>query len=326
MNKAKYILRCAPIAIAAVAALPATMAGAQQTVEPVIILEDPAPAQTTQSSPTIVLPEPDTTVSSPSTATDPAATSAATSTAEPARSAATESTAEPASTRELAADEPVSSSARRDASVQRPAASTSDVTPMVDRAMSDLGEAPPIADGAEMAPAIPLNASAEPVRDTSGAAILFGFLAALAVAAIAFLAMRRRRSVIKVPEIERPIVRTPSPAAVVPVIDREPRVTSFDEPMRVDPGRGEAMATTAAVPLPTRLPDSYEERDALLRRMVDAEPDRANPFRSRRARARRARLILQSLDRRFERRKPRIDLSQYTNNWPALRGWHPATA
>jgi len=63
-----------------------------------------------------------------------------------------------------------------------------------------------------------------------------------------------------------------------------------------------------------------------LRDMIAAKPDRANPFRSRGARAKRARLILQSLGRDFEKRKPRIDLSEYANVWPALRGWQPATA
>lgn len=76
----------------------------------------------------------------------------------------------------------------------------------------------------------------------------------------------------------------------------------------------------AAVSLPAELPESFEERDALLKRMIAAEPDRANPFRSTKARAKRARLILQSLGRTFENAKPRIDLSQYTRNWPALAG------
>ena len=76
----------------------------------------------------------------------------------------------------------------------------------------------------------------------------------------------------------------------------------------------------AAVSLPAEMPETFEERDALLKAMVAAEPDRANPFRSGKARARRARLILQSLGRTFENAKPRFDLSQYTRNWPALAG------
>ena len=78
--------------------------------------------------------------------------------------------------------------------------------------------------------------------------------------------------------------------------------------------------------LPSEVPQTFEERDALLKELVAAEPDRANPFTSVRARARRAKLIMQSLGQDFQNRKPRIDLSEYTNRWPALRGWQPATA
>ncbi len=51
--------------------------------------------------------------------------------------------------------------------------------------------------------------------------------------------------------------------------------------------------------------------------MVDAEPDKANPFTNRRARLRRARLILQSIGRKFETAQPWIDLSQYPEIWPS---------
>ncbi len=49
--------------------------------------------------------------------------------------------------------------------------------------------------------------------------------------------------------------------------------------------------------------------------MVAARPDKANPFTDRRQRAKRARLIMQSLGVTFDR-QPLIDLSQYPNNWP----------
>lgn len=80
------------------------------------------------------------------------------------------------------------------------------------------------------------------------------------------------------------------------------------------------------VALPGALPETFEERDALLHELVAAKPDRANPFTASRARARRAKLIMQSLGQTFRDRKPRIDLSEYTNRWPAMRGWQPATA
>ena len=85
-------------------------------------------------------------------------------------------------------------------------------------------------------------------------------------------------------------------------------------------------SSQGTVVLPQEVPESFEERDALLKQMVAARPDKANPFRSGKARARRARLIMQSIEESFEKRKPRIDLSQYTEIWPALRGWRPATS
>jgi len=74
----------------------------------------------------------------------------------------------------------------------------------------------------------------------------------------------------------------------------------------------------ASVDLPARVPEDFDERSALLQRMIEAKPDKANPFRNRKSRAKRARLILQSLGRKFEHNDPWIDLSQYPNNWPEL--------
>jgi hypothetical protein len=91
-------------------------------------------------------------------------------------------------------------------------------------------------------------------------------------------------------------------------------------PYRRDPQpvRGALPSDGAAVDLPATVPETYEERSALLKRMVEARPDRANPFTDRKARLRRARLILQSLGTTFDR-EPLIDLSQYPNNWPELQ-------
>lgn len=74
----------------------------------------------------------------------------------------------------------------------------------------------------------------------------------------------------------------------------------------------------AAIALPRTAPKSPEAREDLLRRMAAAKPDRANPFRSHKARRRRARLILQSLGHTFANGKSRIDFSQYPLNWPEL--------
>jgi hypothetical protein len=114
------------------------------------------------------------------------------------------------------------------------------------------------------------------------------------------------------------------------VIDSEPYVTTLDaQPPRIpaqDPVRPATPASTGAVELPVEPPRSEAERGRLIERMIAAKPDRANPFTSHKARAKRARLILQSIGTRFTDRKPGIDLSQYTNVWPELRGWRPATA
>ena len=82
----------------------------------------------------------------------------------------------------------------------------------------------------------------------------------------------------------------------------------------------------AAVALPQELPESYEEREALFYRMVEARPDRANPFTDRKARMKRARLIMQSIGRDFGEAAPWIDLSQYPNNWPELASKRSAAA
>ena len=90
------------------------------------------------------------------------------------------------------------------------------------------------------------------------------------------------------------------------------------------PVAGALPSDGASVDLPPRAPEAYEERSALLEKMVAAAPDKANPFTDRKQRLHRARLILQSLGTTFDR-EPRIDLSQYPNNWPELaRQYHKA--
>jgi len=80
----------------------------------------------------------------------------------------------------------------------------------------------------------------------------------------------------------------------------------FVPPVVVPPARP-AMQRAVASPRPTSpyaptsttmpavAPADASERDALVNRMVAAAPDTANPFTSRKARRRRARLILQSM-------------------------------
>ena len=76
----------------------------------------------------------------------------------------------------------------------------------------------------------------------------------------------------------------------------------------------------------TRVITDSGKREALFKRMVEAKPDKANPFTDRRARMKRARLIIASLGRDFGDARPWIDLSQYPNNWPELARRYPQAA
>jgi hypothetical protein len=167
----------------------------------------------------------------------------------------------------------------------------------------------------------PTPAQTENVTGTLGL-ILLGLLA-LAILTVGLMFFRRRNPVMS-ETIEDPLL-TRSMAA-------EPIVEPVAEPVIATPmatptmiHRRDAMPVAGALPsegaaidLPATLPESYEERTRLFERMVDARPDKANPFTDRHARMRRARLIMQSIGVTFDR-EPRIDLSQYPNNWPELR-------
>lgn len=311
MNKKTYLARCAPIAIAAMAALPATPALAQDaaTPAPVIVLPEPVVATAAPAPAPVVIDIPTLAPEAVTAAEEPNATTttrATTTEAAPVR--ATRSIPRRAS----AASTPESSS-------QSMAASEASIAPApVDPAMI---EGAPI----EAAPAQPTIAeTVAPIQDNSSEALLLGLFGALGIGGIGLALLRSRRRHKAEPElIERPVVtRQPLPAA--PVMARDGR-SQRNTPVYSTPG-ATVPAHGAAVALPIGLPSSFEERDSLLRDMIAAKPDKANPFRSRGARAKRARLILQSLGRDFGNRKPRIDLSQYTNVWPALRGWQPAPA
>ena len=210
---------------------------------------------------------------------------------------------------------------------------------------------------------MPEAAAAAPIEDGSSQALWLALAGALGLgvigAGIAFDRRRRTRVLTLGGQQQATLVDTlpmlrQQPAAMTPTPQTEPQVAP--EPLAYEPGyapQAEGAVTTHAeifdttarmaiatptskpaatgssqgtVVLPQEVPESFEERDALLKQMVAARPDKANPFRSGKARARRARLIMQSIEESFEKRKPRIDLSQYTEIWPALRGWRPATS
>jgi len=165
----------------------------------------------------------------------------------------------------------------------------------------------------------PVEAPAAPATDNTSfwVAVLAG-LAAIALAIWGFIAIGRRKPADRKAAliIERPVVKPREPVAAKPT----PSVSPLHAP-------APSMAHTgAAVPLPGGVPASFEERDALIKRMVAAKPDRANPFTSPIQRRKRAKLILQSLGRDFGDQEPRIDLSQYPQNWPNLAARKQAAA
>lgn len=315
------LARCAPLAIAASAALPAIPAASQDavTAEPVIVLPEPAPAPAAApapvAAPAIVLPQ--------VTARAPEAVA----------------TAEPVAA-------PAAGPAPRTAPTERRAAAPA-AAPVTTRAMP-VAAASPVASAPAAAPAItpakaaPAQANrSTPASDATGELALAGLLGALGLAAvggIAYAASRRRRRVIDngydgevvayEPVFDEPAV---NPAPVQAPVFTAPAAMASALTAPLVASAPSARSTTRQgngdpIALPQEMPETFEERDALLRELVAARPDKANPFTSPRARARRAKLIIQSLGRDFTSRKPRFDLSEYTNRWPALRGWQPATA
>lgn len=319
MKKTRHLIASAPIAIAAMAALHTTAAGAQEA--PTIVLDIPeeapaastapvvpstAPVATTSPVPapiTVQLPEP-----------EPVAEPPVVNEAEPV--ATTQTTR--AATREAPAPAPVAATQQAEPTTAPFANSEPEAADQRPLAVATAPESAP--------PAAELTPVQDPVSDGSGAALLFALLAVGGVGLAAFLLFRsrRRKRDEEVPVIEQPVVAEPLSR------DTETVGTTYNsEPapaMRAEPITPVTSNKDVAVELPSEAPRNPVERDRLLKRMIDAKPDRANPFASHKARAKRARLILQSLGTRFTDRKPGIDLSQYTNVWPELRGWRPATA
>ena len=140
--------------------------------------------------------------------------------------------------------------------------------------------------------AAPPVATAEPASpDNSNDLLLAGLAGALGLGAIGLFAARHRRKV----------------ARDEPVVEYEP-VSEPVQPVADAPQRYATLAAPAFTPLKSwsepRVPETQPvdsralnlNREALLDRMVAAEPDANNPFTSGKARRKRARLMLQSLD------------------------------
>lgn len=317
MKKTRHLIASAPIAIAAMAALHTTAAGAQEA--PTIVLDIPEEAPAASTAPVV-----------PSTA--PVATTSPVPAPITVQLPEPEPVAEPPVVNEA---EPVATTQTTRAATREapaPVAATQQAepttAPFANSELEAAGQQPLAAATAPESapPAAELTPVQDPVSDGSGAALLFALLAVGGVGLAAFLLFRsrRRKRDEEVPVIEQPVVAEPLSRDTETV-----RTTYNSEPapaMRAEPITPVTSNKDVAVELPSEAPRNPAERDRLLKRMIDAKPDRANPFASHKARAKRARLILQSLGTRFTDRKPGIDLSQYTNVWPELRGWRPATA
>ena len=317
MKKTRHLIASAPIAIAAMAALHTTAAGAQEA--PTIVLDIPEEAPAASTAPVV-----------PSTA--PVATTSPVPAPITVQLPEPEPVAEPPVVNEA---EPVATTQTTRAATREapaPVAATQQAepttAPFANSELEAAGQQPLAAATAPESapPAAELTPVQDPVSDGSGAALLFALLAVGGVGLAAFLLFRsrRRKRDEEVPVIEQPVVAEPLSR------DTETAGATYNsEPapaMRAEPITPVTSNKDVAVELPSEAPRNPAERDRLLKRMIDAKPDRANPFASHKARAKRARLILQSLGTRFTDRKPGIDLSQYTNVWPELRGWRPATA
>ena len=311
------LARCAPLAIAASAALPSIPAIAQDTVtaEPVIVLPSET-APVAQPAPVIVLPEP---VPAPSV------------------SAVETAPAEPVSAAPVARQAAPKTSVARTVAAPAPIEPTQSVAAAAQVAPAPLPAQLPTKVAESQRTVAPVPAARDNGTDELAFAGILGALGLAAVGGIAYAATRRRRrrsldetgdgsvayqpafdEPIAEPAIERPVIASaPEPVATAP---------AYSAPVAAAPALARKAPNSDPVALPSEVPATFEGRDALLKELVAAEPDRANPFASKRARARRAKLIMQSLGRSFQTRKPRIDLSEYTHRWPALRGWHPATA
>jgi hypothetical protein len=321
MTSKSHLPRCATLALAATLALGSTPLLAQEVAAPpvttapptTIIVPDIAPAPAAAPAPAPV----------PTVAIPEAAPPEAVAPAEPAAAAP-----RPAATTRSA------TTTKAPAARPAPVAAAPEPAPVAEAADTAVTEVPtfvpPVAEDA--APLPELAPTPEDTRTVDNTmAVVLGILATLALVLIGFFALRRKgpkRYAAAEPRIERPLPVRAEPLPEATLAQSGPRVGYTGATFGAAPARPVTglSHTGASVPLPREVPQTYEERDALIQRMVEAKPDRANPFRSRRARMKRARLILASLGRDFKETDPWIDLSQYPSNWPELARRQSAAA
>lgn len=272
LNKRSTLSLSAASVIAALALGSAPVVA--QEAAPVIDLPPaagaPPPSAPVVQQPTIVLPEATAPAPQPVAEAPPAPTRAET----PVRQSSSRAAA-PA--RQAASAPP----ARTEAPAAAPEAVTPAVAPIaaVPVAAADLAPAP--------APITPPPAPVERDTGLGAEAGLLALLAALGLGGAGLLAARSRRRREVMSDEDAVMLES---AAVDPVLPMaaSPSMPAYSMYEAVPEPAPQPRAEIPAGPIPRG-----EERDALLRRMIAAEPDEANPFRSRKARLRRARLILQ---------------------------------
>ncbi|HEX7752755.1 MAG TPA: hypothetical protein VF440_10170, partial [Novosphingobium sp.] len=123
---------------------------------------------------------------------------------------------------------------------------------------------------------------------------LLGLLGALGLAGVGVLALRRRRDA----DEDEPLADTPltAAAAAAPIV-----ATPAAAPVAFPAGLRQLANADAAFAMPAGPVPTGAAREALLDRMVAAEPDAANPFTTPKARRRRARLLLQQREAALSR-------------------------
>jgi hypothetical protein len=332
---------CATTAIYAVLALGSTPAWAQDVSAPVSdtpAISIPAPAPAAQ--PTIVLP-----AESPAPAAPAATATVQEVPATPPVAAVADEPAPSRSTARRTVAKAEAAPAARSATatphapvapIAAPAPRAVDATPPV--------AAPPLAQPAVTAPP-PAAGNPATVSDTttgvSPAAWIAGLLAALGAGAVGYFALRsRRREDEYEPAYEEAhdtqparifVEPDPAPAMMAnePTGGLEPELPlpayATIEDREVAPVIERAPEPTVAQRIGTEelVPDTREERDALLEQMVSAEPDAENPFTSRKGRMRRAKLILQA--REFEQKETATQSFDWRTYMPSTSNPAPAT-
>lgn len=192
-------------------------------------------------------------------------------------------------------------------------------------------DAAPLASAPAPAPeaVAPVAAEAAPQPDANRgleALALGGALAALGAGAIFAMTRRRRRVGAVDDRAIEPTTRAPFvPRETAPVVETPAQRSTYAAPA----------AAVAAAPVAASAQNRWNDgpvpmgsdRHAMIESMVAAAPDASNPFRSAKARRRRARLVLQGREQRLQDKAQQpFDFRQYRPSENADMGRKPAFA